>query len=120
VMLLYPEHAQSDFIQDVGEPEPLMPHLVEMFGVQGENAPPWDTGRRYAAPRLAVYAPFPHPEEDGKEAVLPLRVDQPLLDQLRRAQKEGYRIPGIPVLHVVLKGSEYERDYFLNRLVRPR
>ena len=117
VLLLYPEDAQSDFIQDVAESEALMPHLIEMFGVQGENAPPWDDKGRYCAPRLAVYAPFPDPEEaDGREVVTTLKPELPLLPQLVKAQTKGYVIPGVPVLHVVVRGSEYERRYFLDRV----
>ena len=116
-LLLYPEHGQSDLIQDFSEGEALLPHLHEMFGEQGENAPPWDEFRQYRARRLNVYIPFTHPERD-EEVVLPIRVDLPMLDQLRRAQPLGYQIPGVPILNVVVKGSDYEKRFFLNRLAK--
>lgn len=107
--------------QDVGEKEALLPHLVEMFGVHGENAPPWDTQKRYASPNLHVYAPFlSDVRNDGgtgeREVVSRLRPDTPLIGQLQRLQTKGYGIPGVPVLHVVVKGSDYEKRFFLNRL----
>ena len=121
VLLLYPEHAMSDFIQDVSESEAMLPHLVDMFGIQGENSPPWDPQRRYAAPNLHVYAPFLSDiHTDGstgeREVVSRLRPDAPLLPQLQRLQPKGYGVPGVPVLHIVVKGSEYEQRFFLNRL----
>ena len=68
VLFLYPEDGQSDFIQDVGESEALMPHLVEMFGMQAENAPPWDARRRYKAPGLHVYVAYTEDARAGKPA----------------------------------------------------
>ena len=115
VLLLYPEDAQSDFIQDFAEGDPISPHLVEMFGMHGEHSPPWDPQRRYAAPSLRVYAPFADPDDDAKELVHEIDVEMPLLAQLKRAQSLGYAIPGVPVLHVVVKGSDYERQFFLGR-----
>ena len=119
VLFLYPEEAQSDFIQDIGESEALMPHLVEMFGMQAENAPPWDGRRRYKAPGLHVYVAYTEdakPGEAEREVVSRLRVDEPFLPQLQRLQPKGYAIPGVPVLHVLVGGSEYEERFFCNRL----
>ena len=64
-----------------------------------------------------MYAPLTEAETD-KELMRKLRVDLPLLDQLKRAQPLGYVIPGVPVLHVVVRGSEYERKFFLDRLAK--
>ena len=36
--------------------------------------------------------------------------------QLKRAQPLGYSIPGVPIVHVVVRGSEYEKRFFLDRL----
>ena len=117
VLLLYPESAQSDFIQDFAEGEALLPHLMEMFGEAGERAPPWDTERAYRAPLLNAYAPLTCPTTD-KELMRKLRVDLPLLEQLKRAQPLGYTIPGVPVLHIVVRGSAYENRFFLDRLAK--
>ena len=72
---------------------------------------------RYAAPAVHLYAPLRHPDDD-RELVHRLRADQPLLAQLRAAQPLGYVIPGVPIVHVVVGGSEYERQFFLNKLAR--
>ena len=113
VLLLYPEHAQTDFIQDVAEGEALLPHLMEMFGEHGENSPPWDEGKRYAAPNLNLYAPLMENRgEVGSEAVAKLRPDLPLLAQLKELQPKGYAMPGVPAIHAVVKGSEYEAKFF--------
>ena len=117
VLLLYPEDAQSDFIQDVAEGEALMPHLVEMFGVHAEYTPPWDTQRRYAAPRLRVYATWPDEDAPNREKAAKLRADMPLLPQLHALQPKGYEIPGVPTLHVLVDGSDYEQRFFKSRLV---
>ena len=116
LLMLYPEFAQSDFVQDFAESESLETQLVEMFGVDGGRSPPWDTERRYKAAGLKAYAPLTRPSDD-KELMLPLRADLPLLEQLKRAQPLGYSIPGVPIVHVVVQGSEYEKRFFLDRLV---
>ena len=118
VLLLYPETAQSDMIQDLDEGEPLLPQFVEMFGLKGERSPPWDTRREYRANDLRAYAMYER-DADGKQAAKSLRADRPLLPQLARAmrdkggRKTGYTIRGIPIVHVVVKGSAYEKQYFL-------
>ena len=103
VLLLYPEPAQSDFIQDVAEGEKtppfaeparkplpcpssisrtrlaspsagetMLPHLVEMFGERGENAPEWDRERRYRTADLRLYLSYKH-EEDDRDVFKPIR-----------------------------------------------
>jgi Ca2+-binding EF-hand superfamily protein len=117
LLLLYPEPAQSDFIQDVCEADALQPHLVEMFGEHGELAPPWDTEGKYAVERLVAYAAFPDPEGDGAaEVAYELAVHKPLLAQLLKLQPVGYRIPGIPMVTVLVRGSEYERLFLLPKV----
>lgn len=90
----------------------MLPHLVEMFGERGENAPEWDRERRYKSADLRIYLSYKHPEDD-RDVMLRLRTDLALVDQLVRAQAKGYAVPGIPILHVVVGGSEYERKYVL-------
>ena len=45
-----------------------------------------------------------------------MRSELPLIEQLRAKQARGYGIPGIPTLHVLVRGCEYEKRFFLNRL----
>ena len=110
LLLLYPEAAQSDVVQEISEREILRPHLVEMFGDSAEHSPPWDHERRYAVPRLVVYAPFTHHQTD-QPAYVRIDIDDALLPQLHALQPLGYEIPGVPILHVVVSGSVYEAHF---------
>ena len=112
VLLLYPETAQSDFIQDVGDDEALAPHLEEMFGAAGENAPGWDAERKYRSGDLRLYAAC---KRDGKEVAERVRADKPLLPQLVALQPKGHAVRGIPMIHVLVGGSPYEGE-FLKRM----
>ena len=53
---------------------------------------------------------------NGCAVVESLRSELPLIEQLRAKQARGYGIPGIPTLHVLVRGCEYEKRFFLNRL----
>lgn len=110
------EQAQSDFIQDYVESETLEPHLLEMFGERGENAPPWDREGRYAVPSLAVYAPFKHHESNAQSYVR-IQINQPLLPQLVRAQALGYEVPGVPTLQIAVRDSVYEKHFLLPKVI---
>lgn len=112
VLLLYPEASMSDFIQDMAEGQTLLGQLLEMFGARGELSPPWDHQRKYAAGALQPYICFE--SVDGGSVVRPLRSDAPLGPQLARLGREGYSVPGVPIIHVVVRGSPYE-DEFLRR-----
>ena len=50
---------------------------------------------------------------------LPPRTPMRAAPQLISKQPRGYGIPGIPTLHVLVRGSEYEKRFFLNRLHTP-
>eukprot|EP00747_Dinoflagellata_sp_TGD_P032450 gnl/TRDRNA2_/TRDRNA2_136001_c1_seq1.p1 gnl/TRDRNA2_/TRDRNA2_136001_c1~~gnl/TRDRNA2_/TRDRNA2_136001_c1_seq1.p1 ORF type:complete len:350 (+),score=60.74 gnl/TRDRNA2_/TRDRNA2_136001_c1_seq1:27-1052(+) len=115
VLLLYPEPAMSDFIQDVAESDCLLPHLIEMFGENAENSPFWDRERKYRATDLELYVEMP--KHGSRERVERVHANLPLIGQLLEKQARGYGIPGLPILLVVVKGSAYERQYFLNRLL---
>jgi len=94
----------------------LRPHLLEMFGEQAENSPPWDHERRYAVPRLAVYAPFAHHKTNAPSYVR-IDIDEPLMSQLHRAQPLGYEIPGVPTLQVMVSDSVYEAHFITPKVV---
>ena len=113
-LVLYPEVGMSDFVQDVHELDALQPHLVEMFGAHGELAPDWDRERKYAPAQLKVYVSFPG--EDDAERTVRLNAERPLFEQLRALQPQGYAVPGIPIVHVVVGGSAYEKEF--RRLMR--
>ena len=114
MLLLYPEAAQSDFVQDVSEHDLLIDHLLEMFGEHAENSPPWDSERAYRAKKLNAYVSFPS-DDDEREVWSALRVDTPLGMQLVQKHRLGYEVPGIPIVQVVLRGSTYERRLFSSK-----
>ena len=91
----------------MSESDGLLDHLLVMFGEHGEDAPPWDTERKYAARKLQPYVSFE--ASNGRERWQRLRADAPLAKQLVAMQPLGYRIPGIPTVHIVVRGSPYER-----------
>jgi Ca2+-binding EF-hand superfamily protein len=109
VLFLYPEASMSDFIQDMSESEPLMGQLLEMFGAKGESAPPWDHERKYAAGALQPYVCFEG--EGGGQVVRPLRADAPLGLQLAQLGRGGYAVPGVPIIHVLVRGSPFEAEF---------
>ena len=89
-----------------------------MFGEDAEFAPDWDRERKYRAADLQLYVEL-EAERGGAEAtVIPLRADVPMVAQLLEAQPRGYRVPGVPMILIVVRGSEYERRFFLNRLAK--
>ena len=95
----------------------MLPQLVEMFGIHGEYSPDWDRERKYRANDLQLYVDMP--SANGREVVEAVRPDLPLIEQLLSKQRRGYGIPGIPTLHVLVRGSDYEMRFFLNRLHTP-
>ncbi|CAO1614140.1 unnamed protein product [Parajaminaea phylloscopi] len=56
VMLLYPQYAQSDFIQDFHEDTAVGDHLDAMFPPESRGSLPWDQKGEYISPNLNVYA----------------------------------------------------------------
>jgi len=110
VMFLYPETSMSDYIQDMSERGRLAEHFLEMFGAAAEHAPPWDHERKYAAAALQPYVCFEG--GDGKPAVRPLDAEASLGPQLvALCRNEGYAVQGIPILHVVVRGSPFEKEF---------
>lgn len=101
VMLMYPEHMQTDFIQAFAEGACVKDHLAHMFPPAGDR-PPWDAAGAYTAGSLAVYLVL----GEGRAA----RVDAsaPLLDVLRT---DGYAAPLVPALHVLPRGSPAESAF---------
>lgn len=56
VMLLYPQYAQSDFIQDFHEDSTIGDHLDVMFPPETRGSLPWDQKGEYISTSLNVYA----------------------------------------------------------------
>merc|ERR1712080_794658 len=51
VLMLYPEHEETDFIEEFREGDRIEDHLEVLF----EESPPWDAEGRYRPDTVAVY-----------------------------------------------------------------
>jgi hypothetical protein len=54
VIFLYPEHGETDFVEEFVEDQAFADHVEAMFG-QGVESPPWDKEGQYKADRLKLY-----------------------------------------------------------------
>jgi len=71
VLLLYPEHQQTDFIQHFNEKHTFCEQLEVVFG-DGSPPAPWDRARQYSLGRLCVYF------EAGADGLVQVPLDVPL------------------------------------------
>lgn len=108
VLLLYPEHQQSDFISAFCENHCLLDHLLVMFG---EELPPWDTEQKYHPPNLELFF------EDGqKETLYQVEPHKSLLQIL---QHQRYFVKaGTPSFIVLVKDSPFCKQYLSGKKVR--
>lgn len=92
LLLLYPLHAQSDFIKAVPETDALAHHLEYIFPL------PWDTAHAYTAGTVELYA------ETGKEGGGLVKVGRkvPLLAWL--GDGKVVVVDGVVKVNVLLKG----------------
>lgn len=92
LLLLYPLHAQSDFIKAVPETDALAHHLEYIFPL------PWDAAREYATDTVELYA------ETGKDGGGLIKVGRkvPLLDWLGGGKVVV--IDGVVKVNVLVKG----------------
>lgn len=92
LLLLYPLHAQSDFIKAVPETDALADHLEYIFPL------PWDTAREYTTGTVELYA------ETGKEGGGLVKVGRkvPLLAWLGGGKVAV--VDGVVKVNVLLKG----------------
>eukprot|EP00658_Telonema_sp_P-2_P036049 TRINITY_DN26135_c0_g1_i1.p1 TRINITY_DN26135_c0_g1~~TRINITY_DN26135_c0_g1_i1.p1 ORF type:complete len:441 (-),score=135.13 TRINITY_DN26135_c0_g1_i1:86-1408(-) len=109
VAFLYPEHAQSDLVQDVHEECSLGEQLEMMFP---PACPPlsWDTEHKYVLPQLLVCyergvdVDGKKPKERFKE--VPLDVSLKSILAL-----PDLVVPGYPAFHVVSRDSAFAKQY---------
>lgn len=134
VMIMYPEHSTSDFIQEWGEHESFQAHLERMFPSQGsglELRPEWDREGYYCLEDLCVFfeeryvrsldmsrmwekqlAKAKSREEEENDYSAKLRVQVKLSHTLLAAlQDSQYVVPGVPLFYVVSKASPYWNVY---------
>ncbi|CAH0473198.1 unnamed protein product [Peronospora belbahrii] len=145
VLFLYDQHGTSDFVQYFGEQDSMIEHLANMFPEDGPYAD-WDTNNEFVASNLVMYAaanmvlPFSSPKEwhlglsnekeDDDDEVKRIRLEEKheaktqfwievslfcTLQQLLTHEK--YVVPGIPVLHIFVRGSN-ALNKFLTRIER--
>ncbi|KAL6068517.1 Tetratricopeptide repeat protein 4 [Balamuthia mandrillaris] len=115
VLFLYPQHQQSDMIQDFNENDRFVDHLQVMFPERRCCA--WDVNGEYVWDELCVYfetnwtTPLGQPVDSVNYARRQkVKLDPSLTLQEALAHKD-YLVPGFPVFHVVPPAFESE---FLN------
>jgi len=102
VLVLYPEHEETDFIEQFRENDLLVDHLDVLFG----ESPPWDPQGRYTSTSVALYF------EDEEERLQEVGADMTLCQALTR---KGYVVKaGTPAFIALVKGSKAHSD-FLNK-----
>lgn len=119
VLFLYPEHGQSDFIQDFMENITFEDQLSEMFPSKvGPPSPielsPWDDERKYYLEDLDVYlfvnsvTPLPgfKKKKEGSKRYIKLSKSSTLSEVLRHPE---HVVPLVAVFHVVVRGSRFQK-----------
>ena len=139
VLFLYSEYGQSDFVNMFGENDMFIEHLANMFPEGGPYCP-WDERADYVASRLSIYltanvvVPLETEDEwhvalsgqtetdtqmqhrERQEEILDskntfwLRVS-PFCTLLQVLQHEQYVVPGIPVVSIVVRDSNHEKQF---------
>lgn len=112
VLMLYPQHHESDLIAEYHEDTPLSAHLEVMFPPEARGQLPWDSQGEYVAGRLSVIA-LTH---KGKMLrVAPRLTLRELLDSAAEgvgAERDGIELRGGAVrLHAFPRGSPAERAW---------
>ncbi|CAL8307663.1 unnamed protein product [Lota lota] len=108
VLLLYPEHQQSDFISAFCEASCFIDHLAVMFG---EELPPWDTDRKYLPQNLQLFF-----EDEEKEVLYQVVPDMPLLKVLQH--KRCFVKAGSPSFIVLVQGSPFSEKYLTAKTLK--
>lgn len=100
VLFLYPQHQQTDFLQDVAETACIGDLVEHVLPTHGPSAP-WDTAGEFRPHTVDVYLAA------GTETGTPVLLH--LSDSLASALKrDGAVIGGIPIMYVLLRGSAFE------------
>lgn len=108
VLILYPEHQQSDFISAFCENNCFLDHLTVMFG---EELPPWDTDRKYHPQNLQLYF-----EDEQKERLYQVNPETSLLKVLQH--KRFFVKAGTPSFIVLVNGSPFWKKFLTGKKVQ--
>lgn len=109
VGFLYPEHAQSDLVQDFHEECALIEQLEMMFP---PAVPPvsWDVDRKYVLPRL-ILCYERSATTDGKQPKSKYGIIPPETTLKELLSLPDMVVPGYPIFHVVIKDSPFAQQY---------
>lgn len=107
VLLLYPEHQQSDFISAFCENSCFIDHL----GVVFDELPPWDADRKYLPQSLEIYF-----EDEEKETLYEIKPSMSLLEILQH--KRFFVKAGTPNFIVLVNGSSYQKQFLSGKKLR--
>ncbi len=103
VLFLYPEHGETDFVEEFDEGASFSDHLEVMFGGGVEDAP-WDREGKYRAPNLRLY----YEDEGGCR----LRQVDPGSTLGQALKLPGYCVlGGTPGFIVMVEGSDFQKDF---------
>jgi len=100
VMLVYPEHGQTDFIQEFAEDVTLGAMLTHAF----EERPPWDDQGKYKVEDMNVWV-----ENRKIPAIFPLDINAPLNNVLRN--KNCFVMGGCPSFIITVAKSAFEASF---------
>lgn len=101
VLVLYPEHQQTDFISAFCENHCFSDHLSVMFG---EELPPWDTEQKYHPPNLQLFF-----EDEQKETLYQVDPQKSLLQVLQH--QRFFVKAGTPSFIVLVNDSPFCKQY---------
>ncbi|KAJ3062522.1 Tetratricopeptide repeat protein 4 [Quaeritorhiza haematococci] len=108
VMFFYPEHCECDFITSFSENDRFIDHLHTMFCTDsGEFQPaPWDIAGVYNPDKLDVYF-----ETRGEDPVRLCKVGKDMTLGEVLAHEAYWVVDGVPAFFVVVRGSEFAREF---------
>lgn len=101
VIFMYPEYAQTDFIESFCENHRFEDHLITIFGVE---AALWDVEHKYTPDGIQIY--FQDQKEEKLYAVSRYNT---LLEVLQHKRYVVYK--GTPTFFIVVKDSVFHREF---------
>eukprot|EP00301_Raphidiophrys_heterophryoidea_P025939 c8825_g1_i1.p1 GENE.c8825_g1_i1~~c8825_g1_i1.p1 ORF type:complete len:399 (+),score=116.44 c8825_g1_i1:47-1198(+) len=115
ILVLYDEHNQSDFLEDAPEDSTIREILEQVFDPSLPPAP-WDPNHQYTPKNVSVYIDDAESIRQQEKQSLSVKgyvkcsIDSKLLTILSSPQVEIF---GLPAIHIVLKGSKFEKEHYL-------
>ncbi|TRY64096.1 hypothetical protein TCAL_12599 [Tigriopus californicus] len=103
VLFLYPEHGETDFVEEFEENQCFADHLDVMFGKESPKAP-WDVEEKYVPEQMNLFF-----EDILNQKLVSINRQSTLKTVLSDAR---YRlVGGTPGIIVTVKGSKFETDF---------